>query len=159
MAGSSRRVARRVAVKTWHAKALELRIAGLTVREIASRVKKAPSTVHEAIETELAAIPAPGVVELRELQGSQLDALVRGHMPKARKGDAEAAHVVIAAIRQKAKLFGTEKPTRTEHTGRDGAPIATLAFDLSKLTDDQLERLIAGDASVLGGGAEEPSEG
>jgi hypothetical protein len=161
MAGSSKRTARARVVKDWHAVALDLRVSGHTVREIAAKVGKAASTVHEAIEAELRNIPASGVLELREVEGARLDALIRGHMAKARKGDAEAAHVVIAAVRQRSKLFGLEAPTRNEHTGKDGGPIA--AFDMSKLSDAQIERLIAGDTSVLEGddapGAEGASEG
>lgn len=147
MANSSKRTARRAVVKTWRAKALELRISGLTIREIATTLGKAISTVHEAIECEIREIPAAGVNALREVQGAQLDALVRGHLAKARRGDAEAAHVVISAIRQKAKLFGLDAPTRNEHTGANGGPIRT--FDMSKLSSEQIDRLIDGDISVL----------
>ena len=163
MAGSSKRTARARVVKSWRALALDLRVSGHTVREIAAKVGKAPSTVHEAIEAELRAIPAAAVAELRDVEGARLDALIRGHITKARRGDAEAAHVVISAIRQRSKLFGLEAPVRTEHTGKNGGPIPIAAFDLSKLTDDQLDRLLAGDVSVLAGGdapdAEGPGEG
>lgn len=146
MAGSSKRVRRRVAVKNWHAKALQLRIDGYTIRDVAKKLGKAISTVHEAIEKELNEIPAAQVDQLREIDGARLEAVIRGHLSKARRGDAEAAHVVVAAIRQRARLFGTEAPKKTEHTGKDGGP---FVFDLTKLTDEQLDRLVAGDTSVL----------
>lgn len=125
MRGSSKRDARKFAVKTWRAKALEMRVEGRTLPEIARAMGKALSTVHEAIAKELAEIPAPGVDNLREVDGARLDAIIRGHLAAARKGDAESAHVVIAAIRQRSKLFGTEAPKRTELSGPDGGPIPT----------------------------------
>jgi ParB-like chromosome segregation protein Spo0J len=159
MAGTNRKTAKLAAVKDWRARALRLHIDGFTMREIAVRVGKALSTVHEGIEAELAAITGPIAEEAkarrdqqREVEGARLEAIIRGHMNAARKGDADAAHVVITAVRQRGKLFGLEAPNRTELTGRDGGAVH---FNLGDLTDDQIDRLAAGDTSALGdaGGA------
>lgn len=166
MATSGKRTARRAETKTWRARALQLHIDGWSMREIARKVGKALSSVHEGIEAELAEITAPHAEQAqkererkREIEGARLDAVIRGHLKKARGGDAEAAHVVISAVRQRAKLFGLEAPTKVEHGGRDGAPITTMAFDMSKLTDEQLERVLAGDFSALTGGDAAGDEG
>lgn len=163
-AAQTRKSARRKVVKDWRAEALRLHVDGWTMREIAKKVGKALSTVHEGIEAELAEITRPHAEEAhkererkREVEGARLDAIIRGHLKKARAGDAEAAHVVISAVRQRAKLFGLEAPTKTEHTGRDGGPI--MSFDLSKVSDEQLERILAGDLSALAGGDPESPEG
>lgn len=131
------------------------------MREIAKKVSRALSTVHEGIEAELAEITAPFAAELhkkrereREIEGARLTLVIKGSIKKATRGDAEASHVVIAAIRQRSKLFGLDAPTRTEHSGPEGGPI--MSFDLSKLTDEQIDAIIAGDTSVLEGA--DPSE-
>jgi len=49
-------------------------------------------------------------------------------------------------------VFGLEAATKVEHGGKNGGPIPIASFDLSKLTDVQLDRLLAGDLSVLSGG-------
>lgn len=167
--GQTRKSSRRAEVKDWRAKALRYHIDGLTLREVAKKVGKALSTVHEGIEAELAEITLPFAAELnerrereRENENLRLLAVIAGSMAKARRGDAEASHVVISASRQRSKLLGLEAPTRTEHTGRDGGPIAT--FDLGKLTDDQidsieaqLDRLVDGDEADEGETSSDPA--
>ncbi len=49
-----------------------------------------------------------------------------------------------------ATISGAIAPKRSEHTGRNGGPIPFV--DLSKLSDEQLQRLHAGDLSSVAGG-------
>ena len=162
-AGQTRKSARRVEVKEWRALALKLHHECVPMREIAKRVSKALSTVHEGIEAELAAITAPAaeaVAQRREREReddlARLAIVIRGSIRKAAKGNEAAAHVVVSAIRQRAKLLGLEAPTKTELSGSNGGPIV---FDLSRLTDAQIDSLIAGDTSVLPGGDATPPAG
>lgn len=46
-----------------------------------------------------------------------------------------------------AKIGGAVAPTRNEHTGRSGGPIPFI--DLARLSDEQLQRVHAGDFSAL----------
>lgn len=164
MAGTSRRTARKAAVKDWRARALRLHIDGFTLRQVAEKVGKALSTVHEGIEQEIKAITAPVAAEAkarrdeqREVEGARLEAVIRGAIGSARKGDPEAAHVVIAAVRQRAKLFGLEAPNRTELSGPNAGPVH---FNLSDLSDDQLDLLASGAGALPGdAGGPEAAEG
>lgn len=155
MAGSSRRTAKTAVLKDWRARALQMHIDGFPMREIAAKVGKAVSTVHEGITAELAEITRPAAEKLQAIKDEQraiaaarLEVVVRGSLGAARRGDPEAAHVIIAAVRQHAKLFGLDAPARTEVSGPSQGPIH---FDLSALTDDQIARLTRGDLSALGG--------
>jgi len=117
MAGSSNRDARRAATKEWHAQALRLRIDGWTIRDIAKKFNKAPSTVHEAIESEIDAIPAEDVKRLRQVHGAQLDDVIRGNIGGAKKGDTRAALAVVNAITAKAKLQGLNVREKLDVSG------------------------------------------
>lgn len=138
MAGSSKRTARAVAVKTWRAKALVLRVQGSTYAEIGKTLGKAPSTVHEAIETELAAIPAEGVEQLRSVHGMQLDNVIRGSLKKALAGDSSAAFAVIGAINAKAKLFGLNAIEKIDVNAE-----LSLTEDAHQQLLDRLARIVA----------------
>lgn len=161
-------------MKEWRAKALELRVAGKSIRQIATELGYSVGAVHKAIEQEIAAIPAEGVATLRETMGAQLDALIAAHLPVAvgeirREDEAggvivvapnhDSANVVIKALTSKAKLFGADAPSRTELTGKDGGP---LSVDVTRLTDAQLDQLARGDiaglASESGTREETPSD-
>jgi ParB-like chromosome segregation protein Spo0J len=111
---SAKVIARTVAVKEWRAHALQLRVKGLTIRQIAKALGKSKSAVHKGLDAEINAIPAEGVAELREIVGARLDAVVRGSLARARKGDANAAFVVIAASTAQAKLFGLNAPAKVQ---------------------------------------------
>lgn len=79
----------------------------------------------------------------------------------------QSRKVVIEAAKVWAMIAGATAPTKREHSGPGGGPIAYANIDLSKLTDAQLEALrVTGDASSLdtsdafaegGSGAREPT--
>lgn len=139
-----KKTAKRVAVKEWRARALELRVAGWSLRQIAERIGKSISTIHEAIEQEITSIPADGVKQLRAVEGARLDRIIKANLRKASAGDGNASFVVIAAITARAKLFGMNAVEKIDVT-------ASL-----KLSVDAHHELLARLAKLAGDGAQEP---
>lgn len=141
--GSSRRAARAVAVKQWRKSALDLRVEGYTLTEIAKLLDKAVSTVHEAIEQEIAAIPAEAVARLRKVEGDRLDAIILGNLPLAKRGIAEASFACIAAINARAKLFGLNATEKVKVSGS-----VSLTHDAHAELLERLNKVVA--ASKVG---------
>lgn len=109
--------------------ALQLRTEGHTFEEIGRRLGVSRQAAHEAVGRELAIVAedrkalAAHIID-QELE--RLDFVARSLEPKVAKGDPKAAQAFLAAMNRRAKLLGLDAPTRTEHTGADGAPIAHL---------------------------------
>jgi len=62
-------------------------------------------------------------------------------------GDAEAARIVATYMRDAAKMYGLNK-TRVEVTGKDGGAIKLDADWTLRLSDDQMEKVAAGDLTL-----------
>ena len=72
-----------------------------------------------------------------EMTESVLDAVERSHNYAAITGDGAAQRFILSTL---GKNRGYT--TRVENTGKDGAPIQTENVDLTKLSDEQLSRLV-----------------
>jgi hypothetical protein len=98
---------------TNRAKALELRIQGLTLQAIGDQLGVTKSRAFQYVSEGLAELNETCVVhaeELRRLSTEQLDQLIAAHMPAAIKGDTKAAGVVLRAIQSRSKLYALIKP-------------------------------------------------
>ncbi|KEA07133.1 terminase small subunit [Rhizobium rhizogenes] len=69
----------------------------------------------------------------------------------------EDRRTAIAAIAEANKMQGSYAPTKNEHTGKGGGPIQTV--DLSKLSDDEFNRLEAILGSIALDGGDQSGEG
>jgi len=143
----------RIQRATWVAQAVELAIKGWSYRRIAARVGKGKSAVAEALHQEFERVrPRPEEVEtLRNIQREQLQRQLASWVPRSLRGNKDAALVVARFLDRAAKLDGLDAPDRAEHTGKDGGPIVTANFDLSRLSDEQIDRLADGDISIVAG--------
>lgn len=152
MAASKRhhtKTAQRVAAREEEKhRAWKLTVAGMTIRDIARILGCSHGKAHTLVREALAEVPERLKAERVALADARIDGIVRAHWPLRKDG--ESAKVVLAAVKQSRELFGLDAPTRTEISGKGGGPLVT--FDLSKLTDEQLERLCDGDPSALPGG-------
>lgn len=139
---------------TWVAEAITLAVRGWSTRRIGKRLNRHHSTVAEALNAEFARVrpSEEDVQRRRQLLGEQLEEQIAKWRRRANTGDKDSAMALARFYDRYAKLYGLDAPSRTEHTGKDGAPIASMAFDMSKLTDAQIDRLLAGDSSVVDGG-------
>lgn len=109
--------------------ALQMRTEGHTFEQIGHALGITRQSAHEAVARELAVVAEDrkalaGHVLDQELE--RIDYVMRSLRPKVDKGDPKAAQAFLAAMNRRAKLLGLDAPTRTEHTGADGAPIAHL---------------------------------
>ncbi len=108
-------------------KALDMRLAGKTVRQISAELGCSVGKAHSLVQDTLASIPAENVKAIREVEGGRLDdsettclAIRDKFKALALEGNTHAADRValmearLSAIRtQRAKLFGANLP---EHT-------------------------------------------
>lgn len=129
--------------------AWELAGRGYSLRAIARELKlSGPQQAKNLLEKGFEEFYSPVVEQRRAEVETGVRQLAPVFFRKALKGDVEASREwreLMAVIR---KLHGTDTPVRQEHTGAGGGPIV---FDLSKLTDEQLDRI---DDQLAGGNVE-----
>lgn len=150
MGNSATRDAKALEVAEWRAEALRLRVEELlSIRAIARRLGKSPSTVHEAIDAEIAAIPAEQADRLRVIESerldrdeAKLDALVLAHEEQARtavdlgmgevrgNGAKEAADIVVKAIAGKTAI----RARRAKMLGLDAAEVVDVTTHEGEVT-------------------------
>lgn len=99
--------------------ALELRIKGLSLEEVAARLgMKSKSGVHKLIHAELREIAeerkALGNLTL-DLELERLDRLERAIAKKVDEGDVRSIEASLKIIERRAKLLGLDSPERHQH--------------------------------------------
>jgi hypothetical protein len=107
----------RVQSATNQVRALELRIQGLTLQQIADQIGVSKARAYQYVSEGLAELNETCVIhaeELRRLTTEQLDQLLAAHMPAAINGDTKAAGVVLRALDSRAKLYGLIRPLVTK---------------------------------------------
>ncbi len=112
---------------------LELRLTGMTVRDIARTVHRGPTRVHQILVSaleELAATNAETTDNIVKLELERLDKMVES-MWLARAAP-EVASALLKVMERRAKLLGLDKPTKTGFVGKDGeftdAPTLIVEF-------------------------------
>ena len=89
------------------ARALELRLAGKPFRAIAKELKCSPQTAFNYIVTIMEkTIPRESAAQLLTLELQRYDALLETFMPKARRGDKQAAELVLKIEHERSRLCG-----------------------------------------------------
>jgi len=108
-------------------RAVELRRAGRSYREIAHQVGIGVASAHRLITAAIAdvrAIVEDDAAEMRALELSRLDGLLAALWPKARQGNLGAVDRVLRIMERRARLLGLDAPfkvARTNATGGNGA--------------------------------------
>lgn len=114
------------------ARALELRLAGATYRDIAEALDIAVSTAHADVAHALADIPRAEADALRALECRRLDALQAACWGPALDGDLAAVDRVLRIIDRRARLLGLDAPTRLDvspgDVDLDGTVVRILAL-------------------------------
>lgn len=127
------------------AKAIELRKAGSSFRQIARVLECDASTAYRDVQAalrETITLRDGDAEEYRELELQRLDLLMRSLMPKVIAGDAYAADVARKIGESRRKLLGLDAPTKVAPTTPDGA----AAFDAA--SNERLARFY-GDVDAL----------
>lgn len=126
--------AQRAAAAKKRTQAVALRIAGVDWATIAERTGyrspgAACTAVTEALKANRAEL-AENVEELRGLTIARYDRLQAAYWPKALSGDVKAAEVVLKCLTGRARVEGTEAPTRLNvNAQRLGDEILALMND------------------------------
>lgn len=111
-------------------RAIELRRAGRSYREIARQVGIGVASAHRLITAAIAdvrAIVQDDAAEIRALELSRLDGLLGALWPKARQGDLGAVDRVLRIMERRAKLLGLDAPVKVARTNAMGGEGATAA--------------------------------
>ena len=103
-----------------HAEALELRLSGMTYRQIGESMGFTESRAWKIIMDELARLNKERS-ELAEdvvrLEVDRLDRFLLGVFPAAESGDEKAIDAAMKIMARRAKLCGLDAPTKIESTG------------------------------------------
>lgn len=141
-------------------KLIQLLIAGATYQQISDKLGYGGiGNVHRAYQRAKARVVQQTLQEDIDRQASRLEALHLAWWTK--RATTHGANVLLRIYQREADLKGLDAPRRTELTGRNGGPISMATVDIASLTDEQLERVAAGDLSPLtsAGGTGEAPEG
>jgi hypothetical protein len=130
----SKRDARRAALATHRKQALELRIAGATLPEIARALDVSVGTAWNWVNDEIDEIPKEALERHRKMHVLRSERLLRNLEPRTRTGDPQAVNSAVRALTHHAKVVGAYAPTQV--TGPDGGPIdVNVAIPLAAITD------------------------
>jgi hypothetical protein len=143
------------------AEALDLRIAGLTYRQIGERMGVSESRAYQLVGKALAVYRIDGTQkaeQLRAVMTAQLESLVGGLWPQAKAGDVKAVSTLLGVFNRLARLHGLDAPAKVQaHVGGD-------PYGVSKMSEAELMEyarrvgipLPDDAASPVGGKAEQP---
>ena len=132
--GGRRNVGRQVVIQERKLRALDLRKAGLSYRQIGEEMGVSYNTafrdVRQALEA-LLEVEHDKADEVRRIELQRLDELWRGLWPDATDGDPAAVRAALSLMERRAKLLGLDAPAKTEHSGN------VSFIELASMLDDQ----------------------
>lgn len=135
----------RIAVR--RVRALEMRKAGATYRQIAAALSIEACTAWRDVQAEMIALrqlAVEGAEDVRELELQRLDRLwVKLEQNGLQRGDHRAVSAAVRISERRAKLLGLDAPVRVQ-------PVAPER-SLETLTDEQLRHAVADRASGVAG--------
>ncbi|WP_298342627.1 helix-turn-helix domain-containing protein [Ferrimicrobium sp.] len=105
---TGKRDAAKFEVAQRRARALELRLTGMTYRDIADAMGCADSTAHELVTSALREIPAKDVELLRTEQGATIRLLLSKLWPRIERGEPRAIEVAARLLERQAKLYALD---------------------------------------------------
>jgi len=98
------------------AQAVEMRLAGHRMSEIAEELGRDTSTVSRWISTELQHRVGVAVDELRAIEEARLDELWAALRPGVKAGDVGSINAAIRVIAERARICGLRAPVKIEST-------------------------------------------
>lgn len=96
----------------------ELRLTGMSIREIAERTGISKSTVHDRIQAEISSRVTPLAEEVRKMELDRLDGWLERLNEQIARGIQVARNVEVAVrvSERRAKLLGIDAPEKVEAT-------------------------------------------
>lgn len=141
--GNSKTSPEQIAVDEKQIKALELRKAGVSLRQIAEELGYAsPSGAHEAIKAALGKARAEPAQDLRNLMAARLDEMLVATYENALQGDVDSIAAVLRIEERRARLFGID---RREAPINIKLPKMMEAADALRVVGDLLEKTANGE--------------
>ncbi len=134
-------------------RALTLRNAGATFRQIADKTGVSPTMARRDVEAALREVIAETAESMIARQRAILHDIQRANYAAAAGGDIDAARVIISTLEREARLFGLVAPTRVNVGVSDvefAERTASLIQSLGLSPPRELGRLVV-DAEVLDG--------
>jgi hypothetical protein len=130
--------------------ALELRKQGKSPPEIGEEIGTSRSYAHELVKGALDDLVKEPSEQVLKLELSRLDAILNSIWKKVRAGDVQSIDRALRIMERRAAYLGIDAPK-------------SMHFDVSKLTNDQLQQIISGcapEAASAGdaGAAEAPED-
>ena len=98
-------------------KALDLRLAGATYRQLGEMLGVHYSTAWDDVQIMLAEYGREPAEAIRNAEVARLDRLLMAHWPKAVQGDAKATATVLSIMDRRARLLGLDAPQQLDITG------------------------------------------
>ena len=134
------------------ARALTLRNAGATYRQIAEKTGVSTFTARKDVEAALREVVAETAESMIARQRAVLMDIQRANYAAAASGDIDAARLILATLEREARLFGLDAPTRVNVGVSDvefAERTATLIESLGLRPPKELLRMRAEDADTL----------
>jgi len=120
MPGESKISPRRILAAEKQVKAMELRKAGATFREIGEKLGYTEAGARKAVMSALRKTLREPADELRTLEVERLDAMMQGLWPEALRGNPNAVTRVLNIMERRAKLLGLDAPAKVAPTNPEG---------------------------------------
>lgn len=134
MANSANRDTRKADRAELARQALELRKAGASHEQIAKQLKLSNRSVAwKLIKQALKQVIAEPAADVLKLELQRLDVLLLGVWSKAKSGDTAGIDRALRIMERRASYLGLDSPK-------------SVHFDLSRMTDEQLQQVLRGDA-------------
>lgn len=111
-------------------KAVALRAAGHTYREIGKALNIDHSWARTLCVQWLGEVKYEGVEQLRDQEGARLDKLQQAVWRQAINGDLRAVQTVLRVMERRARLFGLDAPVRIEVSDQIDRQLEELAASM-----------------------------
>jgi DNA-binding CsgD family transcriptional regulator len=114
-------------------KALDLRIAGATYRQIGAQLDVSEYTAYHDVQDELGRLDAASeekAERLRKLEARRLDTLQLALAPGIRAGDPRSVLAAVRIMERRARLFGLDVPTKIAGPEGEAVPIRIVHREL-----------------------------
>lgn len=140
-----------LAIERRRVRATNLRLSGWSIRDIAAHLKCSVGTIHSDLSEVLVRTQdasADATKKERAISLARLDIATKGLWDRVVSGDDDAVDRLVKIEARRAKLLGTDAPTKSELSGPEGGPIPLEAQTaLARKLDELAKRLGPSDGS------------